>query len=150
MQLVEIPTDDEIHDNIGAFWVPAEAANAGTEHRLRYRLHWIAEEPEDPRHRAWSRRARASAECPASPAPRARSSSRSISTGAASRDLDRESGVEPVITASRGEIDGAVAYPVVGTERWRVLFDLAIDGEDPIDLRMFVSHDGNAMTETWI
>ena len=29
IQLVEIPTDDEIHDNIVAMWVPAEPARAG-------------------------------------------------------------------------------------------------------------------------
>src|SRR3546814_16479732 len=34
------PTDDEIHDNIVAFWVPRDAAEAGKRYRLRYRLHW--------------------------------------------------------------------------------------------------------------
>src|SRR3546814_20607986 len=29
VQLIEIPTDDEIHDNIVAFWVPQEPAQAG-------------------------------------------------------------------------------------------------------------------------
>ena len=45
VQLVEIPTDDEIHDNIVAFWVPRDAAKAGDSYRLRYRLHWLADEP---------------------------------------------------------------------------------------------------------
>ncbi len=45
VQCVEIPTDDEIHDNIGVFWTPAEPARAGQSHTLRYRLHWLAEEP---------------------------------------------------------------------------------------------------------
>jgi glucan biosynthesis protein len=45
VQLVEIPTDDEIHDNIVAMWVPAEAARAGQSMELRYRTTWSAEEP---------------------------------------------------------------------------------------------------------
>src|SRR3546814_2857543 len=43
--LLEIPTDNEIHDNIVAFWVPRDAAEAGKRYRLRYRLHWQADEP---------------------------------------------------------------------------------------------------------
>jgi periplasmic glucans biosynthesis protein len=45
VQLVEIPTDDEIHDNIVAMWVPKQPARAGERHDLRYRLHWSANEP---------------------------------------------------------------------------------------------------------
>ena len=33
VQLVEIPTDDEIHDNVVAYWVPAEPTQAGDRHR---------------------------------------------------------------------------------------------------------------------
>jgi glucans biosynthesis protein len=45
IQLTEIPTDDEIHDNIVAMWVPAEPAKAGQSHEFSYRLHWLADEP---------------------------------------------------------------------------------------------------------
>ena len=45
IQLVEIPTDDEIHDNIVAMWVPAEPAARRQAFELRYRLHWAADEP---------------------------------------------------------------------------------------------------------
>ncbi|HYZ25554.1 MAG TPA: glucan biosynthesis protein, partial [Geminicoccaceae bacterium] len=44
VQLVEIPTDDEIHDNVVAMWVPAEPVRAGQALELRYRMHWAAEE----------------------------------------------------------------------------------------------------------
>src|SRR5690606_33287451 len=36
VQLIEIPTDDEIHDNIVAAWVPAEPAVAGQSRTYRY------------------------------------------------------------------------------------------------------------------
>src|SRR3546814_15455287 len=40
VHLVEIPTADEYHDNIVAFWRPKLPIAAGREHRWRYRLHW--------------------------------------------------------------------------------------------------------------
>ena len=45
IQLVEIPTDDEIHDNIVAMWVPADPALRRQALKFRYRMHWSAEEP---------------------------------------------------------------------------------------------------------
>lgn len=45
VQLVELPTDDEIHDNIAAMWVPAEPAAAGRTFDFKYRLQWSADEP---------------------------------------------------------------------------------------------------------
>ena len=48
VQLVEIPTDDEIHDNIVAYWVPATPVAAGSQWSFAYRLHWLADEPYPP------------------------------------------------------------------------------------------------------
>ena len=45
VQLIEIPTDDEIHDNIVAMWVPQAPAKAGASYAFRYKLHWLADEP---------------------------------------------------------------------------------------------------------
>ncbi len=41
VQLIEIPTDDEIHDNVVACWVPKAPATAGSSYNLKYRLHWV-------------------------------------------------------------------------------------------------------------
>ncbi|MEP2782781.1 MAG: glucan biosynthesis protein G [Pseudoruegeria sp.] len=38
--LVEIPTDDEIYDNIVAYWRPDGGLSAGQEHKMSYRLVW--------------------------------------------------------------------------------------------------------------
>jgi glucans biosynthesis protein len=48
VQLIEIPTDDEIHDNIVAMWVPTAPAKAGASFEFRYKLHWLADEPFPP------------------------------------------------------------------------------------------------------
>ncbi|MBW6397472.1 glucan biosynthesis protein [Roseomonas sp. HJA6] len=46
VQLVEIPTPSEIHDNIVAAWVPKDGLKAGESRRIRYRLHWVSEAPQ--------------------------------------------------------------------------------------------------------
>ncbi len=38
--LIEIPTDDEIYDNIVAYWRPDGGLAAGQEHRMTYQLTW--------------------------------------------------------------------------------------------------------------
>ncbi|KQQ80620.1 glucan biosynthesis protein D [Aureimonas sp. Leaf324] len=40
VQLVEIPTDSEVNDNIVVFWVPEEKPAAGSQFEFRYRMHW--------------------------------------------------------------------------------------------------------------
>lgn len=48
VQLVEIPTDDEIFDNIVAYWNPAAPIRPGSEATFRYRLYWGAQPPFPP------------------------------------------------------------------------------------------------------
>jgi glucans biosynthesis protein len=43
VELVEIPTDREIHDNIVAYWQPAEPLKVGTGTDVSYRLRWLTE-----------------------------------------------------------------------------------------------------------
>jgi glucans biosynthesis protein len=58
--------------------------------------------------------------------------------------------VEPVVTASRGTVSGVYALPVVGTKRWRAVFDLEAGGAAPVDLRLYLRRGGQALTETWL
>lgn len=45
VELVEIPTEEEIHDNIVAYWKPAKPLDPGMAHRFVYRLHWTEKIP---------------------------------------------------------------------------------------------------------
>lgn len=40
--LIEIPSDDEIHDNIVSYWAPKTPLKVGSEYDYSYRLHWGA------------------------------------------------------------------------------------------------------------
>jgi glucans biosynthesis protein len=62
--------------------------------------------------------------------------------------------VEPVIGTSRGKVDGAYVIKVVGTNKWRALFDLQLPQTQqrtaPVDLRLFLRLDGRTLSETWL
>jgi glucans biosynthesis protein len=55
------------------------------------------------------------------------------------------------ITVSRGKLIEPFAIRVKGTDRWRIIFDLDVQGADPVDMRAFLkTRDGQALTETWL
>ena len=58
--------------------------------------------------------------------------------------------VTPVVTASRGRVDGAYVLKTVGTDRWRAAFDLHLDGNGPVDLRLFLKLGDQTLSETWL
>ena len=47
MRLIEIPTPDETHDNIVAFWTPDAKVDAASELRVAYGLIWSLAGPLD-------------------------------------------------------------------------------------------------------
>ena len=46
VKLIEIPTKEEVHDNIASFWHPKAALQAKGEHTYTYRLNWGPDVPE--------------------------------------------------------------------------------------------------------
>ena len=58
--------------------------------------------------------------------------------------------VTPVVTPSRGKVDNAYVIKVVGTTRWRALFDADIGGSGPLDLRCVLRLGDKTLSETWL
>jgi glucans biosynthesis protein len=151
VQLLEIPTDDEIHDNIAAYWCPREQLKAGQNRRYRYRLQWLADIPFP------NSLARATATWtgiggrPGHKRPEGVRKFVIDFQGAAFKGLGREDGVELVVTPSRGTLSNDYCHPVVDQrERWRALFDLEATGPEPVDIRAFLRRGERALTETWV
>lgn len=152
VQLVEIPTDDEVHDNVVAMWVPEEKAQAGARYDLRYRLHWLADEPfPSPRARVVATRMGRGGE-PGRPRPQGVQKFVVEMAGGALSDLPFGAHPEAVLWSSRGQFSyvftEAVPDDVPG--HWRAQFDLTVDGVDPVDLRLYLRHNGEALSETWL
>jgi len=151
VQLLEIPTNDEIHDNIGAFWVPDAPARAGADYRLHYRLHWRDATPYPATNVAQviSTRVGRGGQ-PGLPRP--------PGVYKIAVEFDRPSvltripyGVMPEVRVSTtaGEIVRTHVEPVPGGNVWRAFFDLKIDPDMIADLRLYMALDDTPLTETW-
>jgi glucans biosynthesis protein len=66
--------------------------------------------------------------------------------------LPLKADVEPVITASRGEIEITSARPLKEIKGYRAMFDLkpTDSSTEPIDLRLYLGLGGQPLTETWL
>ena len=151
VQLVEIPTADEIHDNIVAYWLPKRAIKAGNHMKLSYRLYWQNHQPFRSKNVAEVVATRiGEGGIPAQPAQaNVRKFVIDFSGGPLS-SMKRRYDLKPVVTSSRGTPTGLAVIPVRGTKIWRAFFDLPIEGKDPINLRCYIPLGTGALTETWL
>ena len=155
VNLVQLPTTNETEDNMVAFWTPAAPVTAGSVINARYRLYWgldtvptgdiarivatrvglggLGGRDLDLRHRK----------------PNARKFMIDFE-GKTLDDLTRHDGTRANVSTTRGTLSGIEAFPVVGTRRWRIMFDLAdLDGQ-PADLRAVLEKKGEPLSETWV
>ena len=152
VELVELPTDDEINDNIVAYWCPAKPAHAGDRIELSYRLHWLADEPyPTPLGRCIATRLGRGGQ-PGQPRPDGVRKFMVEFLGAPLARLPYGVKPEPVLWSSRGKFSyvfmEAVPDDVPG--HWRAQFDLAVDGNDPVEMRLFLKAGNEVLTETWL
>jgi glucans biosynthesis protein len=153
IQLCEIPTDDEIHDNVVAMWVPEAPVRAGAELSLNYRLHWSADEPFPTNlGRCVATRLGRGGQ-PGLPRPKGVRKFVVEFLGGPLSALPYGVKPEIVASASRGSLQGyrmveAVPDDVPG--HWRAEFDLTVDGADPVEMRCALQASGEILTETWM
>jgi periplasmic glucans biosynthesis protein len=141
VKLLEIPTKEEIHDNIACFWHPKAPLGAKAEHAFTYRLHW------------------------GNGAPNQNALARFSRTGIGARgenaaifvlDLigERLKSVDPqslrgVVTADKGKIQNIVTQPNPAIRGWRLSFEL-LKEKTPVELRALLMQDDEAVSETWV
>lgn len=151
VQLVEIPTDDEIYDNIVAYWKPAEPVRVGDTLAFAYRLHWVSQEPYPPQSVARvvsTRIGRGGV-----PGQERKGNTKKFVIdfeGGPLDALEQRFDVEPMVDAGRGTVGGRYVVKVVGTNRWRAFFDLDVEGSEPVELRCYLKLDGEVLSETWM
>ncbi len=142
VHLVEIPTDKEIHDNVVAFWRPAQPLAAGSEHVLSYRMHWCWEAP-------WKSELARIVETRVGAAftDRAR-----LFVLEAAGEMLKNDGRERQIKleASRGKVRNAVAQPNPVTGGWRMSFELLPEGAKAVELRAQLMDGDKPASEVWL
>ncbi len=146
VELVEIPTDTELVDNIVAYWVPDRPAQPGKRLDLAYSVEFYTEDTQRP---------------PAGRAVATRQDGGAKGVGhrfvidfggGGIEGLGDDEMPEAVLSANPPGIVEVLDYHVVrnpDTRGWRLAFQLKPKGEGPIDLRAFLRRGSAALTETW-
>ncbi|QGY42091.1 glucan biosynthesis protein D [Pseudodesulfovibrio cashew] len=155
VELVAIPTDKEIHDNIVAFWTPDDALPIGVAQTYEYRLNWHAGRFTHP---------------PLGYATASRSGD--VEGGGkrfvidfnskALQLLRQPTPIEGVVTCGKGAaVSGLHVEKNPHTGGWRLSFVIKSDEEPsalekvlpnrrtPIDIRAFLRLKDTTLTETW-
>ena len=149
VELVEIPTDEEIHDNIVSYWVPEAPVKARKPLRFSYLLSAYSYSPRWPPAGKVIATRTGSANV-GSAGNRAAGGMRRMLVDFAGGDLDGLHESQPVraeISSSSGEVsDVTVERQPNGL--WRVAFRLKPGGSSA-DLRCYLTLYGEALTETW-
>ncbi len=158
--LVEIPTANEVNDNIVAFWRPKATLAAHGEHVFTYRMHWgwadVAQNGVAPAPGAGAAPAAAGAlgrvsDTRVGAAQAAGSRLFVIDfAGEAMKALQPRPAIHADVGASAGRIENVVVAPVPELSGWRVSFDLVPDGAKLVEMHCFLADDTGRLSENWI
>jgi periplasmic glucans biosynthesis protein len=152
IELVEIPSAEEIHDNIVAYWRPKSPLRAGESLSFTYTLSSGLRLPRDATlGRAIDTRT-GSARLPGTdeqPSP----GRRRFVVDFAEGDLGFLGASQPVqadLSASAGMVSDLTVMHVADSNVWRVAFRLDLDDADAAELALTLRLDGAPLTETWL
>jgi glucans biosynthesis protein len=148
VELVEIPTDSERHDNIVAYWVPARPEGSTEPARFAYELRFYSDDRTLP------------------PGGRAVATRRDRGThdnawryvvdfeGDGLAAISEEVVLQGVVSSRSPDGDAEIIEqqvqknPVTGG--WRLVFQVRPRGGAPVDLRAFLRRGEQTLTETWV
>lgn len=144
VHLVEIPTADEYHDNIVAFWRPEVPLAAGREHRWRYRLHWC-------RDHAWQPQLAVVVDTRVGSAPKDDARLFVVDLdGGRLADLPEDAKPQVDAATSGGALRNPVAYRDAASGHWRMSFELVPGGARVAELRARLIDAQGPLSETWL
>lgn len=149
VELVELPSREEIHDNIVAYWVPANRIEAGKPVSYSYLLSAFATSHRwPPGGKVIATRVGTAAIGGYDEATGARR----VLVDFAGGDLDVLDSSQPVkaeVKANGGTVDAVTVEQLPGTGIWRVAFRMTPKGDGRVDMRCYLTLYGEALTETW-
>ncbi len=141
VHLVEIPTPEEVHDNIVAYWRPKEPLRKGREYYFTYRLHWGWDSPDRPElARFGLTRVGGTAE---------RRQFVLDIVGASVKDLPPE-GLSARVSAGTGAVSNVVLQRHPDIEGWRIAFTFEPQGADLSELRAEMVRGDQRLSESWV
>ncbi len=139
VELVEIPSDREINDNIVAYWRPRDPIAKGTEYGLTYRLYWCRDWPAEP------------------PLARAISTAQGLNWNQDGRKFviefvggDLSGEISATVSAGGGTIKHDVLQANPETKGYRLKFELDPQGSELVELRAQLKRGETPVSEIWL
>ncbi|HYC55772.1 MAG TPA: glucan biosynthesis protein G [Candidatus Binatia bacterium] len=147
VELVEIPTPQDIHDNVVAYWIYDQLPPLGQPINFAYKMLWFGEDAALP------------------PAGRAVATRREKGSadnryrfvvdfeGKALARLPDDEILRAAVTVTGGDAVGKIVDQYViksaPTSAWRLGFQVEVATREPVELRAYLDKAGSALTETW-
>ncbi|HZS85480.1 MAG TPA: glucan biosynthesis protein [Stellaceae bacterium] len=150
VELIEIPSDAEINDNVIAYWVSQQPVKAGTALSFAYRLTARPGVPPlPPTGRCIGTRTGPLAPAEAGRPPADRRWQFWIDfAGRELAGLSERMPVEAVVTVSKGKATD-VSCRKLETRAWRAAFTFTPEGREDVEMRAYLRLRKSALSETW-
>jgi periplasmic glucans biosynthesis protein len=145
VELVEVPTDEAIHDNMITSWVPKMQLQPHKPFSFSYLLSAYSVSPNWPP----GGRVVGIRSAPA----HGRDNSRRMLVDFSGGDLDAllaNQPVQAVLNARNGDVDNVTVQRLAENGMWRVGFRVQPKNNQAVDLHCYLSLYGEALTETWM
>ena len=142
VELVEIPIEDEIHDNIAVYWKPSKGLAAGGPHLFNYKIYWGPEVPT-----SWSGARVVKTRVGSGKKPGNVVFVIDL-TGPLVKDAKDLPAVD--LSASTGKVSNVSVQRNLEISGVRVTFELAPGDSQLVELRGVLKAGDQAVSETWL
>ncbi|MBK5207095.1 MAG: glucan biosynthesis protein G [Polaromonas sp.] len=155
VELLQFATPDETHDNVAAYWVPEKLPAPGESLDLAYQIAWQGKNQQRPPN-SWVTQSRRGTGYSKLGADAQGQQTQFVIdfAGPALDALPKDAAVKAVTTASaNARVLESLAYKNPATGAWRMTLRVqrlpSNQPAQPIELRAFLQHDNNTLSETW-
>ena len=158
VELLQFATPDETHDNVAAYWVPEKMPAAGEPFEMAYQIAWQGKNQQLPPN-GWVTQSRRGIGYSKLGADALGQQIQFVVdfAGPALDALPEGAKVEAITTAgSNARVVESLAYRNPATGAWRMTLRVerlkpvnAAEPDQPIELRAFLQHNNQTLSETW-
>ena len=152
LEVVEIPTTSEIHDNIVAFWTPEEPFNEGDSMYFSYELKTVEQHPFESALATVERTRQGSAVLPGDEfKDESLATTRQFTVDflAPKAKAFDDKTTKLVVQSANGTVSQQRLYPVADGAEWRATFFMQPTENQTTDMRAYIEQDGKRVSEVW-
>ena len=152
LEVVEIPTTSEIHDNIVAFWTPEEPFNEGDSMYFSYELKTVEQHPFESALATVERTRQGRAVLPGDEfKDESLATTRQFTVdflAPEAKTFDDKT-TKLVVQSANGTVSQQRLYPVADGAEWRATFFMQPTENQTTDMRAYIEQDGERVSEVW-